>query len=75
MAKLKFSSCVVQEFFVSENHDTGAPQQSTDIFSLFFFARQFSIFLANVMHITSASRIYSIEMLTKVWQSLFQAFR
>ena len=27
-----------------------------------FFATQFSIFRANVMHITSASRIYPIEI-------------
>lgn len=76
MAKLKYSSYVVQESFVSENHDTGAPSfmlmKSHKAFFP-FFASQFSIFRANVMHITSASRIYPIE--TTVSQSLFQAFR
>ena len=43
MAKLKYSSIVVQEFFVSENHHTGAPsytqapKKSQGIFSFFFF--------------------------------------
>ena len=42
MAKLKYSSYVVQEFFVSENHHTGAPsymhaqKKSQGIFSFFF---------------------------------------
>ena len=65
MAKLKYSSYVVQESFVSENQDTGAPSfmfiKSHKAFFP-FFASQFSIFRANVMHITSASRIYTIEI-------------
>ena len=85
MAKLKYSSIVVQEFFVSENHHTGAPsymqaqKKSQGIFSFFFLRGSFQFFslmyITSIMHITSASRICPIEMLTTVWQSLFQTFR
>ena len=65
MAKLKYTSYVVQESFVSENQDTEAPsfmlKKSHKAFFP-FFATQFSIVRANVMHITSASRIYPIEI-------------